>query len=198
MEHTEFKPCMTPAEVALFSECIPHAGCALEFGSGGSTQLFFERGASRLYSIDSDEEWLKKLIASPVVSIHLKYNRWKPFHANIGPVRAWGAPVAEEPQICWLNYHQYCWETILERTFDIILIDGRFRVACLCQSLLRCDNDNATYLFHDFFNRPDYSVVLEFLDVVAQADTLAVFKPKKNINWKKLNLVLQAHQFVFD
>ncbi|MDL2307172.1 hypothetical protein LJC48_03975 [Desulfovibrio sp. OttesenSCG-928-C06] len=198
MEHLEFQPHMSTSEAELLVSFIPNTGRVLEFGAGGSTQLFFEHGVSHLYSLESDSVWLNKIIASPNVSVNLKYGRWTPLHADIGLVGDWGAPAARKPQARWLNYHQHCWEAIPERNFDFILIDGRFRVACLCQSLLRCNNDCLTFAFHDFFDRPWYHIVLGFVDIVAQADTLAILKPKQTVDWRKLNLVLQAHQFLFD
>ena len=82
------------------------------------------------------------------------------------------------------------------RNLDLILIDGRFRVACLCQSLLHCDNKDVTFVIHDFFDRPDYHCVLKLCTEVDRADTSVVLRRKKRVDWKQLSLMLQAHQFV--
>ncbi|WP_232473249.1 hypothetical protein [Brachyspira sp. SAP_772] len=60
---------------------------------------------------------------------------------------------------------------------DTILVDGRFRVACVLNSIFYCRN--AVIIIHDFFNREYYNVLLNYLDIVEKADTLGVFKIKK-------------------
>jgi hypothetical protein len=186
---------MTPDEISLLSYTL-HEHCrVLEFGCGGSTQLFFEKGAKKLISIDSDALWLVNLLKNPLVNISRKYGKWTPLHADIGEIGPWGFPAAEEPRIRWLRYHQDCWDYFPERTFECILVDGRFRVACVCQSLLRCDTEATRFAIHDFWNRPEYHVVLDFLDSVDRKDSLGIFRAKSDIDWRSLSLVLQQHQF---
>lgn len=150
-----------------------------------------------LYSVDSDRQWLEKLLENAVVRACLKAKRWTPIHAGIGHITDWGQPAIEQPDLVWLNYHQHCWQTIADRKFDMILIDGRFRVACVCQCLLRCGLKDVVMVIHDFWNRPHYHGVLDFLQLEDKADTLGVFRPKKRVNWKGLSLLLQKHQFDF-
>jgi len=194
MSH-EFPPHMSSDEVALLGDVVKKNFSILEFGCGGSTQLFFEKGAKELVSIDSDAEWLRKLLTNKDISAFHKRGIWCPLHADIGKTREWGAPMDRVPQIHWLNYHQYCWNGFSNRQFDLILIDGRFRVACVCQSLLRCARENMLLAIHDFWNRPHYHVVLDFLDTLEKVDSLGIFKPKSTIDWQALSLVLQDHQF---
>lgn len=194
----EFTPTMSEQETALLAEIIPKNACALEFGSGGSTQFFFEHEARYLVSIDSDKSWLEKIAKNPVISTYFKYNRWLPLYTDIGQVKKWGRPASDQREVAWLNYHQYCWEHFSERAFDIVLIDGRFRVACLCQSLLRCKHEKIMFAFHDFWTRPHYHVVLHFLDLIEKEDSLGVFKPKSSIDWRQLGIVLQQHLFQYE
>lgn len=187
---------MSPAELELFTKSIPNKGKILEFGAGGSTQLFFEKEAEHLYSVESDMEWLKKIATNPVVQTYLKYKKWSPLHVKIGPIKEWGAPVSKDPEIVWLNYHQNIWASISDKEFDFVLVDGRFRVACICQTLLRCTSDDYLIAVHDFWNRPEYHVVLNYLDLVDKADTLGIFKPKQNMPWKSVAATLMDYQFV--
>ncbi len=50
---------------------------------------------------------------------------------------------------------------------DVVLIDGRFPVACClkCYDIL---SDDSVILFDDFLNRPQYHVVLDFFEIVEQ------------------------------
>lgn len=62
-----------------------------------------------------------------------------------------------------------------------MLIDGRFRVACLLQSIIHCKPD-CVFLFHDFPDRPHYHGVLRHVDVLARVDTLAVMRAKQQVD----------------
>lgn len=191
---TNYTPYMRPTEIALLDRFVPEKGVCLEFGSGGSTQFFLDRGIAKLYSVESDKSWLDKLRDNPTVQISHKRGDWIPLYADIGKVKAWGVPANSSPSVAWLNYHQHIWKKIPDPTFDFILVDGRFRVACLLQCLLRCVNREVIIVVHDFWNRPYYHRVLGHLNVVDKVDSLGVFTPKKRLNWKKLTLTLQDCQ----
>lgn len=190
-----YMPVMTKNEINLLNNYFPKNGTCLEFGSGGTTQFFLEHGLKALYSVESDETWTLKLLENRLIDDSKNKGRWIPIHADIGAVQEWGTPIAQSPELIWLNYHQHCWEEIPENNFDMILIDGRFRVACVCQCLFRCIIHDTVFVIHDFWNRPHYHGVLKFLKEENRADTLGIFRPKKRLNWKSLFLLLQEHQF---
>ncbi len=54
----------------------------------------------------------------------------------------------------------------LDRVFDAVLIDGRARSQCALFDLLR--NGRSVVFIHDWNRRPEYHVVLQVYDVVAQ------------------------------
>ena len=60
---------------------------------------------------------------------------------------------------------------------DLVLIDGRFRVACALYTWFAVDGA-AIVLFDDFFDRPFYHVVLEYYNVLEKAGRLAVLQKK--------------------
>ncbi len=192
------KPHMSDAEINLLGKYIPNEARILEFGCGGSTLFFLEKGASYLFSVESDLSWLQHLLSNPAIRIYYKFGRWVPCHAHIGPTAEWGKPLAQTPELQWLNYHMGCWSNIPQENFDYVLIDGRFRVACLCQYLLRNHNPSVNIAIHDFWNRPQYHCLLSFLDVVEQVDTLGIFQPKENIDFQKVGLLLQEYLFIIE
>ncbi|MDR2892511.1 MAG: hypothetical protein LBV80_05440 [Deltaproteobacteria bacterium] len=196
MTTADFQPFMSVDEISLLRKFTPKGGNVLEFGSGGSTQLFFECGAKYLCSVDSDPDWLKKLTGNPEVRVYYKHGRWTPIHANIGPVGRWGAPAEPVPTSDWLNYTVNCWDIIPEIDYDFALIDGRFRVASVCQVLLRCGD--LPIAVHDFWERPWYHVVLPYLKLLERVDSLGVFRPAPGLNRQDLDKLLQAHLYVFD
>lgn len=69
--------------------------------------------------------------------------------------------------------------------FDLILIDGRFRVvsALICHSII---DENCIVLIDDFINRPCYHMaVLDYYDVIEKGERMIALKKKTN---KKVSL----------
>jgi hypothetical protein len=64
---------------------------------------------------------------------------------------------------------------------DLVLIDGRFRVAC-CLKCFDVIKDDCFILFDDFLNRKQYHVVLDYFNVVEQTrdNRLVVLQKKKD------------------
>ena len=93
-----------------------------------------------------------------------------------------GYPGPNSTKEDWINYSDIIIKIskdILSK-IDLILIDGRFRVACS----LKCFNiidDNCIILFNDFLNRDKYHVLLDFYNVIdkTSSNTMAVLTKKK-------------------
>jgi hypothetical protein len=80
----------------------------------------------------------------------------------------------------WPRYHVQVWRR-LAASPDAVLIDGRFRIACLLQAIVHGKPD-CLLLFHGFTDRPDYQVVLRHADMLARVDTLAVLRAKQQVD----------------
>ena len=185
------QPQMSAAEVTQFELQLAGLGSLLEFGCGGST-LVAARQVRRIVSVDSDPVWLGKVqseVAREVVE-------FTPVHANIGPVGEWGYPTDEGRIRDWPRYHAHIWRS-MGGSPDAVLIDGRFRVACLLQAVIHCKPD-CVLLFHDFFDRPHNHVVLKHVDVLARVDTLAVLRTKPMVDGKTVLHDLFDHYLVPD
>lgn len=187
------KPWMTDEELECFRKWIPKGGAALEFGMGGSTRFFFENGIDRLNSVESDPAWVKTMAHDPFLAFFIRKKRLILHCADIGPVRELGLPLTG-PNLSWLTYHQNIWRFIDTKPLKLILIDGRFRLACACQALLRCSHQTPL-LIHDFSTRPEYHAILEFTDVLDSAGTSVVLRQKQDVDFRALALVLQDAQF---
>lgn len=180
-------PRMTPAERGVFEKWLSGVTFLLEFGAGGSTSLAARSGVSYIVSVESDVQWLDRLSRRP----EMKGIRFVPFHVDIGPTGAWGTPTDPATARRWPGYYRAVWKKI-ERTPDLVLVDGRFRVACALTSLLHCAPETPIVI-HDFWDRPQYHVVLKYLDCIEQADTIGVFRRKQDIDWQGLAIDLVEH-----
>ena len=139
---------MSEKEIEFFIECIKGKKY-LEYGCGGSTEIA-RKYCKSVVSIETDKWWAEKKGAT-----------W----ADIGKVGSWGRP-RKSPTIEQLkNYYNHA------KGFDIILIDGRFRVGVA----YHCDAGEV--LIHDY-HREKYKQVEHFMDKVKQVDSLALFKKK--------------------
>ncbi|WP_051122310.1 hypothetical protein [Pectobacterium atrosepticum] len=184
-------PRMSEKETQLFEHYMKKATRYFEFGSGGSTKLA-TRNNVEVFGVESDKMWVETLKTEVGPLCKVEY-------VDIGPTKAWGYPVDDTHRDKFPHYS----EAILQysRAFNLILVDGRFRVACALNAIKHTlenqKNIADTVIFiHDFWDRPDYHVVLEFLETSDKAETAGAFKIKDNINIAVLNEVLGKYKYI--
>ena len=145
----------------------------LEYGSGGSSVLASALQDKLVFSVESDRDWAIRLqreidtrdLPSPALV----------YHVDIGPTGDWGRPLGPE---AWMRFHHYplaIWYEPFFRQPDVVLIDGRFRPACLMATLLRTRKP-VTVLFDDYTTRPAYHSVEAFLKPAEIVGRMAVFE----------------------
>lgn len=134
----------------LVSRLYGSAETILEYGSGGSTVLAARLGC-RVFSVESDRDWARRLVdhVAPIssrVTLH-----W----ADIGPTGPWGVPMDETAFRKFPGYALSVWDRADFVEPDLVLIDGRFRCACLVAVMLRATRP-VTVLFDDYAPRRYY------------------------------------------
>lgn len=173
-----YKPLMSSMERKLFAQCLGDANHYFEFGSGGSTVWAVANGLT-VYGVESDSKWVEALKACLGSECLVNV-------IDIGPTGSWGYPIEIE------NHHQkfpsYS-RSIFEHDipFDLVLVDGRFRVSCALSTIEYAMKRNTLreslrIFIHDFWNRDEYHVVLRFLDTIDRVGTAGVFRLKDNID----------------
>ncbi|SEG33030.1 tetratricopeptide repeat protein [Thauera chlorobenzoica] len=180
-------PCMSTAERVLFAKALKSAKNYFEFGSGGSTVWAINAGLV-VHGVESDEKWASALNTRLGERCRIEA-------VNIGPTGEWGYPLAKHYSTKFPRYSNAI--HLHNLSFDLILVDGRFRVACTLsaiQNIVKRNNaDEARILIHDFWNRPQYHCVLSFLEVIERAETAGLFKVKKRINHASLEKLLAEY-----
>ena len=190
----DLQPEMSAAEIGVLRECYGKASSLVEFGCGGSTLLAVRSPAlRRIWSVESDPAWIARLRSRPEVVAAEQGGRLRFLHADIGPTGDHGAPLDRAAQARWPAYHEAVWTDPDTAAVDLVLVDGRFRVACALQALAHCQ-PHTVLLIHDFWNRTPYHPVLAFTDWLGSCDTLAILRCKPAIDRDKLAQVLQAHR----
>lgn len=172
---------MSSAETKLFQKYLSQGTNYLEYGSGGST-VFASKFPLRIKSIESDSEWASKI---------QKETRTEMNYINLGRTGGCGTPVDLSTKHLWHKYSQN-----YSDEFDLVLIDGRFRVACFLDICLK--GGTPTVLFHDFLNRPEYHVVLQFSTVVESVDTLVILKINDTIDKQNVQELYETYSLNSD
>lgn len=163
---------MPEAEAAHLLDSYKRAQVILEYGSGASTMLASQMLGKLILSVESDRHWARKLRreigeTGPTSSAIV-------YHVDIGPTGLWGRPVDESG---WKRYHRYpnaIWDEPFFRHPDVVLIDGRFRPACLITTMLHATRP-VTVLFDDYTNRPRYRLIERILPPVRLIGRMAEF-----------------------
>lgn len=158
-------------EAALVAEAYEGATTILEYGSGSSTLFASNLSGKCIFSVESSGEWVARLRTSLEKA---KTSTVCLYHVDIGPVGDWGHPVDATH---WFKFHEYPLRIWYEPEFkapDVILIDGRFRVACFLISLLHVTKPTLV-LFDDYADRDRYHVVEEFAPLERKVGRMAVF-----------------------
>jgi hypothetical protein len=191
---SSLQPAMTNAEVGVLRECFSKAASLVEFGSGGSTVLAVgSPSLSRIWSVESDPTWICTLRQDAGIVAAERAGRLHLQAVEIGAVGEFGYPLDASRQAAWPRYYESVWEDPAACEVDLVLIDGRFRVACALEALAR-GRPHAVLLFHDFWNRTPYHPVLAFTDWLGSCDSLAILRRKPSLDQAKFDAVRQAYR----
>jgi hypothetical protein len=165
-----------------FLERLPLCRMYLEYGSGGST-VTAARTKKPFITVDGDRFYLtsvQKKIEQQFGSVPGIF-----LYADIGLTGEWSFPTFTSATTRrlkkWKCYPEAPWNIIKERSQfpDLILIDGRFRVACALVSLKHLNKQSDfVLLIDDYAERPHYRVVEDFAHLDLMKGRMAVFKPK--------------------
>jgi hypothetical protein len=168
---------MEPSEVQELARHLVRARVYLEFGSGGSTLVALNAGVQQCYSVDSDAQWIEQLRLDPEIQRAEREGRLTFHVADVGPVGAWGFPTGASNGT-WRNYALGVW-SVVRRSPDLVLIDGRFRTACGAAALLRCPV-GTTFMIHDYDvgepKRANYLLLANLAEMITVVGSLAVFR----------------------
>lgn len=136
-----------------------------------------------LLSIENDYQW--------AVDIQTKVPRAIVKYVNTGPVNPGGGPKDESKKNSWCEYYNSCKYRHVDP--DLVLVDGRWRVACALTAALECPN--AIFLIHDFKPRVSYHVLYNYFDVIEEVETLIALRVKPNISREEVLNVIEQYKY---
>ena len=164
------KPHMDDKELNLFNEFTQHSNYYFEYGTGGSTVHVHDNSSAVIHGVDSSKPWIDKITKTIGVNerVNLEF-------IDIGPIGSWGTPIGSSHKDQWPDYHQSF--NRIEKPIDTVLVDGRFRAACMLQIVKTCvDRElDPVIILHDA-TRPHYAPGKTFLTMIDDVSTLQIFK----------------------
>lgn len=158
----------------FFSDQALKSSFILEYGSGSSTE-FLIHNKKKCMSVESDYSFLINLLQK--ISIHGFALSSIPVFIDIGPTKEWGYPLDKSKQSNWHTYSLKPWEILNDAkiTPDLVLIDGRFRVACMLATLVSISKPTRI-IFDDYVDRPYKNIIEKFCKPYETIDRAAYFE----------------------
>lgn len=173
-------PMMPPASAAHLVEALKETQCYLEFGAGGSTVKAIELGVPLILTVESDPTWLDRVRRASSRFGSRTEIAW--LHADIGATRELGYPKDESEWKKFKDYALMPWSHLSSSKIspDLVLIDGRFRLACALTTLL-FGRPGCRLLIDDYLDRPYYSIIEKFVVRLRTIDALCEFVVPKEL-----------------
>ena len=170
---------MKPNDRQLFYKYLASAKVYLEYGSGGSTFQASQLDLRSIISVESDVGWHMQLLTQIKRKEHIQF---KLVDLKSIP-NTWGRPGPDSTPDDWRKYSDVVRTLDADTLLDLVLIDGRFRVAC-CLKCFDVVSSECRIVFDDFLTRPYYHVVLDFYEIVEKTEDacLVVLKKKKDVS----------------
>ena len=171
------KPHFTDEELVAFLSLLTKDTIYFETGSGCSS-IIAKYYTKKSYAVEGCQKFydlgIKNGLKDNIIFKNLKPDNYK-----------WSYPGSKSTPEDWKNYFQSYKE---EYKADVILIDGRFKVAT-AMDIFNKINENTVVLLHEYNRRPLYFVLENYYKYIYHWGTLFAFVKKKNI--KEIPLDIQ-------
>jgi hypothetical protein len=147
-----------------------------------------------IISVDTSKLWVDKVrnsLSNTESNLDLHY-------CNVGEIGDWGTPINGERYQHFWRYTVHPWVSARKKSLqpDLVLIDGRFRVASFLYSVV-ASKEGTLIMFDDYFDRKKYSVVEEFCKIQEVHGRMAIFCVEKKYSVEEIVPVIAQHSVLF-
>lgn len=168
---------LTQRDRIMLGRIYREAESVFEYGLGESTYIAAAVGVPRYAGVDSDVQWVDAARRNSA-------NHFRFHYGDVGDTKAWGFPASDLSKQLY-NYQVAPLESE-PLPFDVYMVDGRWRIACVLLSFLHASSRGAplnhtTVLLHDCF-RKEYGQLQRLLEKIDGTRMLCVWKRKPNIS----------------
>ena len=187
----EFSDVLFEGNDRKFKQLAKQSKVYFEYGCGKSTIWCSHNIQGKIFSVDTSEKWVKN-VTNRSSSKNIPQLRW----VDCGDVGSWGTPTGYSKRHNFREYILGPFKVTSERP-DLILIDGRFRVACFLNSLLR-SSPGTHIIFDDYTERPEYHVVEEVCKKTSLSGRQAIFIAPEFINRELIQKEMENFSYVMN
>jgi len=185
------EPMMGRTDIRIFSKYLTNATSYLEWGSGGSTVFASKfENIKHMRTLENDLSWVEALKKSEPIKRAIDSGKLDLVYIDTGAITPAGYPVDDSTFDLWPRYS----DGADSSNYDLILVDGRYRVGCFLKALQRFPK-TVTIMIHDY-SRPAFHIVERFADIVDKGNELVVFKPKIDVDAKELDATIKKYEHV--
>ena len=177
-------------DCSLFKKHLNDCKVYGEYGMGQSTLWVFQNTDSEILAVDTSQDWVNKVKSKINSDPRVKIN-W----VDLGKIGRWGRPKSYVKRKFIYDYLDFLWKDDIKP--EIVLVDGRFRVACFLYSLLK-GKPGTKIFFDDYTNRPYYHVVEEYLKPIETSGRQALFLIPEGLDYNKIKLTMEHFVHVMD
>ena len=174
----------------MFKKNISDVSIYGEYGVGESTIWAYNNTKAKILAVDTSKEWIDH-VKSKIDSSNRVLVEW----VDLGELGKWGRPISYKKRKFIQSYLKSVWSNTEKP--ELVLIDGRFRVACFLFSLIN-GVPGTKIIFDDYTNRPYYHVVEEFVKPVDTYGRQALFIVPSSLNIEKIKKTADNFIHVMD
>jgi hypothetical protein len=190
------EPMMSASAIEFLRDRLSASRCYLEYGGGGSTRMAARIGVPRIFSVESDAGFARAV--EDAVSEDRSTSSITIMTPPLGETGPWGYPINNDGFKLWPSYPLSIWNVIRAEGAepDLIVVDGRFRVACFLASLM-WSKPGTTLIFDDYTGRRrKYGVVERYVRPVASFEMTTVFQTPETVDVRAIAADLATYCLV--
>lgn len=171
----------------IFLEQVSKATSYGEYGCGASTIWTANNTSLDIVSVDTSKVWLDHVKAT--------IDRTDGVHSvfvDLGPLGDWGRPKNYAARTKFVDYVDAPWAE--GRAPDLVLVDGRFRMACFLTSLMRA-KPGTVIIFDDYAGRAHFEMAEDFVEPFQRNARQAAFLVPQQIDFA--NIAAERDRFLY-
>lgn len=180
-------PMMGADSVSMFTTYLVNAQVYFEWGSGRST-IYAAAHVDHVISVEGSLQWCTMMLQQPSsLTCWIRANRVSYLCLQLGPISKRFATPHSVRSIRSRNITYNVWQPYISvidayevGMISLVLVDGRFRVACALKALPHLIASNGTLLLHDA-HRSKYDTIRTYYDTVLTAGSLHALRPKQHL-----------------
>ena len=174
----------------LFKKLITTSKTYGEYGVGKSTRWVLNNSQASVLAVDSSQAWIDVVRTGNETTDRLDI-QW----IDLGTLGWAGRPGSYEKRDQFWAYIESIWNR--DQRPDLVLVDGRFRVACFLYSLVM-GTPGTHLLFDDYTDRPEYHLVEEFIKPVQTCGRQALFIIPEQLDQPLILTTARQFSYVMD